>query len=113
MSFSTRTFRHILLPAALLALCCPPGQALALSADCPALFELYRACHSRGLEADSGKACLEDSSEAMARALAKTVRRNPLAAQTLVTVVCGTGCDDALSRLQPATRQEFAEAFCD
>jgi len=115
VSAVTRIIRKAAAPALLLALALllPPGPALAASADCAALFELYRACHTQGVQADSGKACLEDSSEAMARALAKTARRNPQAARALVELVCGTGCDDALSVRQPASRQEFAEAFCD
>ena len=49
----------------------------------------------------------------MARALAKTVRKSPQTARALVELVCGTGCDDALTRQPPATRLEFTEAFCD
>lgn len=116
---SARILRAGIFSAALLALalCCPPGQAQAMSADCPALLELYRACHSQGVQADSSKACLEASSEALARALARAMgvaaRKNPQGAQVLVELVCGTGCDDAVSQRQPASRQEFSEAFCD
>lgn len=108
-------------PAALLVLALflfsPPGQAQAMNAYCPALFDLYRACHSQGLQVDSSMVCREASSEALARALARIqgggARRSPQTARVLVDLVCGTGCDDAMSRLQPATRQEFTEAFCD
>ncbi|PKN06697.1 MAG: hypothetical protein CVU73_15650 [Deltaproteobacteria bacterium HGW-Deltaproteobacteria-8] len=121
MSICSRTLGAQALPAASLALvfalCPPSGQALAASSDCPALFDLYRACHSRGLEADSNRSCLEESAEDTARALAQCLggnsRRNPRAAHALAELVCGTGCDDALSRRQPATRKEFTEAFCD
>jgi len=117
MSFRARSVRYACLAAVLLALPSLPGRALATGPDCPALFDLYRACHARGLEADSGRSCLEESAEPMARALAlclgANARRNPRAAHALVELVCGTGCDDALSRRQPATRQEFTEAFCD
>ncbi|MBU1042521.1 MAG: hypothetical protein KKF77_15615 [Proteobacteria bacterium] len=111
--------RKGLAPAALftlaftLSLLCLPGPALAVSADCPALFELYRACNAEGQQTDHSKACLEASSEAMARALVKTVRKSPQTARALVELVCNTGCDDALTRQPPATRQEFSEAFCD
>ncbi|MBA4358404.1 MAG: hypothetical protein C0405_11850 [Desulfovibrio sp.] len=90
-----------------------PGRAQAASGDCPALFELYRGCHGRGQQADSRVSCLEASLEAMARALARAARKNPQGAQVLVEQVCGTGCEDALSGLEPATRQEFLEAFCE
>jgi hypothetical protein len=110
-----RILSAIALPAALLALAllCRPEPALAASADCPALFELYRLCHSQGVQAQSSKICMEASAEALARTLGKTARKNPQAAQVLVDLVCGTGCDDALSGLKPASRQEFTEAFCD
>jgi hypothetical protein len=90
-----------------------PTQARAASLDCPALYELYRSCHAQGREADSGKICLEASRLAMTGALAKTMRKSPQTAQALVDLVCGTGCDDGLSQLPLATRQEFTEAFCD
>jgi hypothetical protein len=111
-SASVRVLCKAVLPALLLALLCLPGQALAVSADCPALFDLYRTCHGQGLQADSSKACLEGNVEAMARALTKVSRKNPQGAQVLVELVCGTGCDDAVSLREPATRQEFSEAFC-
>ena len=115
MFFSSLLLSRRVLPAVLLALVLlyPQGQALAVSADCPALFDLYRACNGEGVKADSSKACLDASSEAMARALAKTVRKSPQTARALVELVCGTGCDDALTRQPPATRLEFTEAFCD
>lgn len=119
MSALVRILRNALPCAALLALCCPLGQARAAgvasvtSADCQALFELYRGCHGRGVQADSTQSCLEASYEAMTRTLARTARKNPHGAQVLVELVCGTGCDDAVSLREPATRQEFAEAFCD
>ncbi|MDP3426443.1 MAG: hypothetical protein Q8S17_03590 [Humidesulfovibrio sp.] len=105
---------HVTLALTLvLTLLWPPRPALAVSADCPALFELYRACNAEGLQSDSGRACLEASSEAMARALTKTARKSPQTARALVELVCGTGCDDALTRQPAASRQEFSEAFCD
>lgn len=115
MSAMAPVLRRTLCPALLLALAwsCLPGQALAAAGDCPALFELYRSCHSRGAQTDSTRACLEASFEAMARALAKTARKSPQAAQVLVELVCGTGCDDAANLREPATRQEFTEAFCE
>lgn len=119
MPSRSKPIRKGLAPAAFLtlalalALLCQPRPALAVSADCPALFELYRACNAEGFQADSSKACLEASSEAMARALSRTVRKSPQTARALVELVCGTGCDDALTRQPPATRQEFSEAFCD
>jgi hypothetical protein len=100
-----------------LALLSAPGQALAASATCPPLFDLYRFCHAQGAQADSSKTCLEASAEAMTRALAQSLaaspRKSPQTARALVELVCGIGCDDALSRLPAATRQEFTEAFCD
>lgn len=113
MLFCARILGKRILPAVLLALLSPPPQALAVNADCPALFDLYRACNGEGGKADSGKACLEASAEAMARALAKTARKSPQTARALVELVCGTGCDDALTRQPPASRLEFTEAFCD
>jgi len=68
-------------------------------------------------EHPGGKTCLEASAEAMTRALAQSLaaspRKSPQTARALVELVCGTGCDDAVSRLPTATRQEFTEAFCD
>jgi len=115
--------RTSVLPAARLAfraamalafcLALPPAPARAASLDCPALYELYRACHAQGREADSGRICMEASRMAMTSALAKTLRKSPQTAQALVDLVCGTGCEDGLSQLPLATRQEFTEAFCD
>lgn len=115
MSVQSRILRRSARPAALLALalCCLPRAALAAGGDCAALFELYRNCHSRGAQADGSQACLGNSQEALARALAKTARKNAQAAQVLVELVCGTGCDDAVCQREPATRQEFTEAFCE
>jgi hypothetical protein len=114
---SAQILAVVLALAAVLALAFAPGQALAASATCPALFDLYRACHAQGVQADSGKTCLEASAEAMTRALAQSLaaspRKSPQTARALVELVCGTGCDDAVSRLPAATRQEFTEAFCD
>ena len=98
--------------AAVLALG-PAGQAQAAPGDCPLLFDLYRGCHGRGVQADSSLACLEASFDAMTRTLAKLARKNPQGAQVLVDLVCGTGCEDAVSLREPATRPEFTEAFCD
>jgi hypothetical protein len=97
----------------LLALLSLPGQALAANGDCGILFELYRSCHGNGAKADNSQTCQESSLEAMTRTLAKTARKSPQSAQALAQLVCGTGCDDAVSRREPATRQEFAEAFCE
>jgi len=119
MSASARILCAALPAAALLVLapCCQPGAALAAGGDCAALFELYRSCHDRGVQADSSLACLEASYEAMTRFLARSLpgtgRKNPQAAQVLVELVCSTGCEDAVSLREPATRQEFTQAFCD
>ncbi|MBU1230629.1 MAG: hypothetical protein KKA55_04910 [Proteobacteria bacterium] len=119
MSVRVCRLRSAMLPALLLAPflalgpCCPPAEALGASGECAALFELYRGCHARGAQADGSLACLEDSLEVRARALAKMTRKNLQAAQVLVELVCGTGCEDAVSRRAPATRQEFTQAFCD
>ncbi len=115
MSASSRFLRTAVLLAPVLAggLFCPPDQAQAASGDCAALFELYRGCHGRGVQADSSLACLEASYAAMRRTLAKAARKNPQGAQVLVDQVCGIGCDDAVSLREPATRQEFTEAFCE
>ena len=114
MSFHTRSIRKYAAPAALLtlALLLHPEQARAANADCPALYDLYRACLGQGIQA-SNKACMEASAEAMNRALAKAARKNPQTARALVELVCSTACDDSLTQLPPATRQEFTEAFCD
>lgn len=119
MSVRVCRFRSAMLPAVLLAPflalgpCCPPAEARGASGECAALFELYRGCHARGAQAAGSLACLEDSLEARTQALARMERRNPQAAQVLVGLVCGTGCEDAVSQRPPATRQEFAQAFCD
>ncbi len=89
------------------------ATAHAASLDCPALYELYRGCHTQGREAYGSRICLEASRTAMTTALGKTLRKSPQTAQALVDLVCGTGCDDGLSQLPLATRQEFTEAFCD
>ena len=114
MFFRHRPIRVFAAPAALLtlALLLHPGQARAANPDCPALFELYRACLGQGIQA-SNKACMEASAEAMNRTLSKTAHKNAQTARALVELVCSTACDDSLAQTPPATRLEFTEAFCD